>query len=445
MVRPTGFVYPAIILWAIACILLTSPTVAADEPTEEALLQAAKQLDSDSYQDRSTASQILEKSGVRSIPALKRAIAAGESEAIQRAIEILDRMRFDEKKEVASAASKALQEISDLAGPQSEKIKARIKRLVQAHHDRAIASLTAAGAKHSQQNGNQVVLKLEKNWKGKAADLRSLRHIQDLHTVELTKSGMLDEALPHLCGLDVNTLRIKTTGPGLVHLRTMPQLEYLSLKYSTLKKGSLKNLQGCKKLETLGLDDTNVQDDDLKDLASVPTVRFLYLNKTPVTNAGLTHIQQLEKPDSIWLNRTSITDAGIVHLKQLKELRKVVFTGLEMDGTGFQHLADLTELNYVSFQHVQFKKDALKHAHHLSQVELLGLDDSNVSDADIKHLATMNGLRDLWLSRTNVSDGAIEDLKKLKNVIRLHLERTKVTPEGLEQLRAALPDCSISH
>src|SRR5262245_32178541 len=65
------------------------------------------------------------------------------------------------------------------------------------------------------------------------------------------------------------------------------------------------------------LRDTKVTDDFLAQLKSLTELQFLSLDDTPVTDAGLMHVKGMKRLRWLTLSGTKVTDAGLPQLKGL--------------------------------------------------------------------------------------------------------------------------------
>ncbi|NND98445.1 MAG: hypothetical protein HKN47_14085 [Pirellulaceae bacterium] len=394
----------------------------SDLPQAEQLAQWISDLESPAFHRRQAASRHLSSAGPAAIPALKDAVQSGSLESIARSLSILRDFHLADQPGRSAAARDALAEIRiRSAKKSSNRSVAAIRQIESIWQDDAVRRLSMLGAKFSNREG--VTIDLGKGWTGDDQDLKHFSYIRGLRTLNMADSSVNDDALMHLSTLaSVNTVRINVGGPGLVHLRNMPSLTFLSLKGSELDAGALKFLNGCDKLQNLGLDETNVTDDDLSHLAPLPQLR------------------------NLWLNRTRVTDAGLPHLKKHAEIRKIILTGLNIRGPGLEHLVDLKNLEYLSLQHASCDDACMPYIGKLTHLKTIGLDDTNVTDAGMSYVTTLTtNLDALWLTNTQVSDESVAHLKQLVTAQRIVLSGTPITRNGVNELRRALPACKIQH
>ena len=121
----------------------------------------------------------------------------------------------------------------------------------------------------------------------------SLSHIQDLSSLkvlELTATNVTDAALAHLPGLTslqgLGLSHCQISGQGLVHLQSLTSLRELWLSGADLIDDEMVHLQPFKNLVQLGLSSTRISNDGLETLAPLKQLMRLYLFNTQVTRPG---------------------------------------------------------------------------------------------------------------------------------------------------------------
>ncbi|WP_254507842.1 leucine-rich repeat domain-containing protein [Anatilimnocola floriformis] len=147
---------------------------------------------------------------------------------------------------------------------------------------------------------------------------------------------------------------------ALEKLGTIPNLETLVLRKTTVANDGMTFLAGLKNLRELDLSETSIGtgadfaaitavqslvdfnvwstgfgDADMPAVGQLKNLERLNLDKTKVTDVGLESVQGLEKLEYIHLGKTTITDQGLAHLQGLKKLETVIVTvvpGVTDDG-----------------------------------------------------------------------------------------------------------------
>ena len=118
----------------------------------------------------------------------------------------------------------------------------------------------------------------------------------------------------------------RSTGAGLVHLRSLTGLQELDLGSIRLIDAELAHLCGLVGLRDISLRHTEVTDAGLVHVGGLTGLRHLALTETQVTDAGLVHLRSMAGLEMLVLDETHVTDAGLIHLRELTNLS---YLGLE--------------------------------------------------------------------------------------------------------------------
>jgi Leucine-rich repeat (LRR) protein len=413
------------LLIALAATLSLRPPVLLSaeklSTSSAALASAIDDLSSPRFSTRESATRRIRESGLEAIPLLKAAVAAGGLETVSRGMSILHHFHLEGDDQLSRSAFQAIRRNRELSPDEhSPQTAHTIRHLWLKWERKAKTLLKQRGAKNSQ--SNWIKITIDEDWNGDDRDLRLLHYVSNLGTLNASESSISDIGLEKLCHLpDLHTLRVNVRGSGLVHLRHLPSLTFLSLKTSQLDEGVLAGLAGCERLQSLGLDDTNVTDADLEKLPVLPELR------------------------DVWLNRSLVCDDGLAHVARLPKLRKLILTGINLEGPGLAHLAKIPSLEYISLKHTRCNASCMPLIGQLTQVTSLGLDDTPVTDAGMEHIESLAANLDtLWLTNAKISDRSAKHLKKLVNLNRLYLSGTNLTRKSVSDLRLAMPHCKIT-
>ena len=76
----------------------------------------------------------------------------------------------------------------------------------------------------------------------------------------------------------------------------------------------------------------------LVHLKQLPNIEWLSLGNTDVTDADLVHVKELTNLTNVYLYDTSITDAGLVHLEGLTSLKMLDLGGSKVTDDGVKAL-----------------------------------------------------------------------------------------------------------
>jgi len=261
-------------------------------------------------------------------------------------------------------------------------------------------------------------------WKTKATDkdLEMLR-CYNLVALGLTGTKITDAGLVHIKDMkrlgDLELTDTAVTDAGLAHLTKLGDLGILSLYGTKVTDVGLQHLKPLKSLYLLGLSHTAVTDQGLLHLSELPGIRTLILDHLKITDRGMVHLQNLNTLNDIRLGGTEITDKGLEYLRKMPHLRTVELSQTRITGSGLRHLPASTKTLWLPL--TQVDDDGLKHIAHLTNLESLVLNNSKITDKGLKLLKNHSSLRNLQIGQT------------------------KVTDTGVARLKAALPNCKVSH
>ena len=128
------------------------------------------------------------------------------------------------------------------------------------------------------------------------SDLALLRYSTRIGNLDLDRTGVSDEGLPHLKNLThlyiLELGQTAVTDAGLIHLQVLPELRLLKLS------------------------GTSITDAGLAQLVSIHSLNWLILDDTQVTDEGLTHLARLRGLERLDVNGTAVTPDGIARLKR---------------------------------------------------------------------------------------------------------------------------------
>lgn len=140
--------------------------------------------------------------------------------------------------------------------------------------------------------------------------------------------------------LSLYRVRYISAGPtfddrALVQLRVFPELEYLSVGYTSITDGGLEILARSGQMHQMNFLDlscTRVTDHGLLHLAGFPGLTHLELEGTAVTDAGVATLGQLKNLQSLHVEDTRVTASGIDALRQVNPRVSVSCNGGVVQG-----------------------------------------------------------------------------------------------------------------
>jgi len=266
-----------------------------------------------------------------------------------------------------------------------------------------------------------------------------LRDMSLLRNLVVQFTMIDDESLGHLknlTSLENLTLwnNMAISGEGLVHLRNMPSLRYISFYTVPIEDFGLENLKGMSRLEHLSLQYTHVTDDGLVHLKGLTGLKDLVLPPN-TTDTGLVNLSGLSSLERLYISDTKVTDDGLAYLKGLSGLKSLTLGGRNISGTGLKHLHDMPRLKDVSIKMDKMDDEGMRDLKGLTSVTSLNLERTQVSDAGLANIEGLTALEYLNLGSVAVTDTGLVYLKDLTSLEGLRLEGTLITDAGMANLQ----------
>lgn len=299
----------AMLVWPCQAPGQTTAASSPSQPPSKKPVDAAqierliRQLGSERFTERESASRALDAIGEIALPALWKAQDSSDLEIRRRAVQLIEKITrrpVPMRAKAWAALKKAGGRIySDTETPAGEVGSIEFVSTTKLH-DEDLAWLP---------------------WLGEVKCLGFL-------DVPITDVGLVH--LKHLGRLMVLDLQgdTKVTGAGLEHLKGLEQLYCLVLSGTRVTDVGLVHLKGLKGLRRLDLKCTQVTDAGLEHIKDIKGLEWLDLSHTQVTDAGLAKLKELKKLNFLNLSNTQVTDAGLTHLKEIRTLHM-----LSVDGT----------------------------------------------------------------------------------------------------------------
>jgi hypothetical protein len=200
--------------------------------------------------------------------------------------------------------------------------------------------LTVRGAEEDQADRAKALAEVKK-WGGKV-ELDEQAAGKPVVGVNLGGTRIKDAGVATLKGLPnlqrLNLARTDLTDESLPHLKVLGQLQLLDLTGTSVSSKGLEPLQGLTKMQTLNLSSTQVNDQGLSYLKGMKDLRTLNLGLTEVSDKGLETLKGLTKLQHLNLNSTQVTNYGLKHLKGLKDLQTLSVSVTEVTDDGVKEL-----------------------------------------------------------------------------------------------------------
>jgi len=169
--------------------------------------------------------------------------------------------------------------------------------------------------------------------------------------VDFRRSGIADT---------VNFDQTSVSDSDLMHLKELPTLDTISLRFATNVTGAgFEHFKGLTNLANLYLPAAGVTDAGLEPLKNVPSLVNLYLREVKISDAGLAHLSGLTNLRILYMDKTRISDAGLEHLKGLK-LGGLYLQHTAITGAGLEHLAGMSSLKELNLSNTKVTLEGVK-------------------------------------------------------------------------------------
>lgn len=127
-------------------------------------------------------------------------------------------------------------------------------------------------------------------------DLKCLKRMDSLHTLDLRSRNITDEDLKRLQKLkSLRWLGLRgtwITDAGLAHLKELPLLETLDLSWNEIHGPGLAHLKAMPSLRNLNLQGTDMNDEGIQYLAELTGLRRMDVFATKISAAGLARLEK---------------------------------------------------------------------------------------------------------------------------------------------------------
>ncbi|ADB16006.1 PDZ/DHR/GLGF domain protein [Pirellula staleyi DSM 6068] len=304
----------ALYLLAVAMLCLATsaqliPSACAAEAAPTATpLQLAKQLDSNSFEDRENATLALIKLGIPAIAAVEQQFVEGSLEATTRGLYVLTQLALSSDEATHEAARMALEKVAD--------------------SDRGAISRRAATAVHNlnEQRREQTLSQL-----GKLGARITRRGEEDVHFGSLVLGSDAIEIGPDFEGDLKKDLRL---------LRWLSDVDRVILVGDKITDEVMSDVAAMRGLKSLHLYATQVTDLGMASLKSLTSLQLVGIYYTPITDAAIKSFEPLKALEGMKLYGTKITTVGVEQVKKDRvipigvDLRRGAFLGIGCDTIG---------------------------------------------------------------------------------------------------------------
>lgn len=237
-----------------------------------------KQLDSDRFNERETATKKLVAAGATAIEPLVRAMAHANLEVSARGTYVLRELALQGDDDSAESAEEGLRKLSKQFASVGSRARATLEQLADVREERSMKLLQRQGAKFrssaerifAMQAGiahtaSQFSLEIDESWRGSDSDLRKLRWLKSVDRVHFMGS--------------------RVTNRSLEFVAEMPGLTILTIRSAPIDDGALRVVLKHGHLQQVAVMNCPITDESLAVFEQARLTRLLLYN-TQVTFEG---------------------------------------------------------------------------------------------------------------------------------------------------------------
>lgn len=156
-------------------------------------------------------------------------------------------------------------------------------------------------------------------------------------------------------------------------LRSVPDLQFLSLGGAELQEKNLQAIAELQSLPTLFMVLCDLDDDDMRFLEKLTDLRELRIAKNPITDEGLRHLAPLKSLEVLDLGHTRVSGSGLQLVTP--SLKNLCLSGTLMDDQSIVHCTRFKTLNRLSLDGTRVTETGLMKLTDLHWLALLGTPD----------------------------------------------------------------------
>ncbi len=266
--------------------------------------------------------------------------------------------------------------------------------------------------------------------------LTDLRSLTQLESLSLDRSPRDEACLTHLLGLSA--------------------LKNLVLPKTRVSDAGLQLLTHLTHLERLMIDGSGLTDAGLEAVASWSQLTMLHLRQNDVraidfavargllTDTGLTTLSRLTRLTDLNLPGRRFTDAGLAALGTMPALIRLDLDGVEATTVGVQALLANPRFRFLVLLGPSVADDWIPLFASQKQLSWLGLIGPQITDEGMVAVAALTGLRNLDVAGTRITDTGLATLARSTARWRYVIAfRTGVTRAGADAFRAARPGSQL--
>ncbi len=264
-------------------------------------------------------------------------------------------------------------------------------------------------------------------------DLKFLRELDTIESLDLMGLGVIDESIQNLEGMEqlesLGLVSTRVSGAGLDRLGQ--SIRRLGIYDSPVDDRGMESICRLKKLTHLDVESTLLTDTGCRNLGSLTQLETLSILGSPLTDQVMPAIGALKHMTHLSLWDARITDVGLRQLRGLPIEKLSLFNCHAVAGSGLDAMNSLRILNLDGSA---LNDETASSLESLSQVEYLYLDKTQITDAAVESFCRMPSLRYLNISRTRVGDRGVKLLSQKSAIELIECEGLKVSQQTKQEL-----------
>ena len=239
---------------------------------------------------------------------------------------------------------------------------------------------------------------------------------------------------------ELSLTRTQITDAGLIRLQELTELRKLLLWGNQKMTGAgLSPVSRLKRLIDFSVfcPAPGISDVDLVHLKSLTNLEKLSLFGNPITDAGLKHLEELTSLTQLQLANTRVTGTGLAYLRNLDSLATLTLTNTAATDQGLTHLKELNGLKQIYIYGTQITDEGLSHLSKLSRLTVIGIGNRFITDEGVAKLKSdlpncdvrrqvgmyqrllrtegLSAITDVEIKKLGLSDAQVKTINELRD------------------------------
>jgi hypothetical protein len=163
-------------------------------------------------------------------------------------------------------------------------------------------------------------------------------------------------------------------------------------------------------IDRLFLSGTQITDQQLQRIATIPRIEDLYLRYTSIGDEGVKSLANVRGLKRLDLNTTLVSDAALETVGQFEQLEYLSLSSPNVKGPGVAHLARLRNLKELQFTGPNVTNDWIAAVASLPNLQWFELHSTSVDERALEYIKRWDKLHSVYLNQNRISLEAIGDL-----------------------------------